>query len=234
MNDDLNQLERVLREKAAEVSQLQSASPKMLRRARRRMFRNVLSSVVAAGIIIVAASAGLNSLGVLRSDRTIPGGSPGVHSSAPGVTGDTCGAADLRATGALQGAAGSVVGSIHFTNLGATTCTLTGRPTLTLSNPAGDAIPVNVVEVAPQWKVDTASTPEGWPVVRLQPGSVAAVRVRWSSACPQLTVPALWRVDLGSGRGTLDVFGADLTPSCLGSAEASTLEVGPFEPSSGS
>jgi hypothetical protein len=235
MDDDLTKLEHVLRDRAAEVPHLQEVPRKMLVRARRRVVRNAFASVVAAGLIVVGVSAGLASLGALRSpNRVIPGGSPGVHPSAPAPSTPSCIAADLRATAALQGAAGSVLGSIDLTNLSARTCTLEGRPILTLFSSASHEVPVHVVEVAPQWQADGTSPPHGWPVVSLRPGSVAAIRVRWTNACPQLTEPALWSVDLENGRGSLDVFGADATypPPCNGAGEPATLEVGPFEPSS--
>ena len=221
MNDDLTKLERSMRDRASEVSPFQKAPGKMLSRARRRVARNALASVVAAGIIVVAASTGLASL---RTNRQIPLTSPTPSTS-------SCTAADLRATAALQGAAGSVLGSIDLTNLSGKTCTVEGRPVLTLFSSTGPQLSVQVVEVAPQWQADAASPPHGWPVVSLSPGSAAAIRVRWSNPCPQLTAPALWKVDLGGEKGTLDVSGADAIPPCNGSAEPSTLEVGPFEPS---
>jgi hypothetical protein len=232
MNDDLTRLEHVLRERAAEVPFPQGVPPKMLARARRRIVRNALASVVAAGLIIVGASAGLAGLGVLRGPNTVL---PGGHSSPPAVSTRSCVAADLRASASLQGAAGSVVGSIDVTNVGARTCTLEGRPLLTIFSSPGHEVTLRVVGTAPQWKADGASPPRGWPVVRLRPRAAAAIRVQWTNACPQLAGPALWSVDLGSGNGTLDVFGADAVspPPCNGPALPSTLEVGPFEPSVG-
>lgn len=234
MNDDLRKLKDVLRNRAAEVPYLREVPHRMLVRARRRIVRNALSSVVAAGLIVAGASVGLASLGSLRSsNHVIPGDSSGVHSSAPAPSTPSCVAADLQATAALRGAAGSVVGSIDLSNLSGQTCTLEGRPFLTLFGSAGHEVSVHVVDVAPQWQADGASPPDGWPVVSLRPGSAASIRVRWANACPQLTGPALWRVDLGNGSGTLDVSGADTTypPPCNGAGEPSTLEVGPFEPS---
>jgi hypothetical protein len=125
-----------------------------------------------------------------------------------------------------------VLGSIDLTNFSSKTCTLKGRPTLKLFSSATHELSVRLVNVAPQWQVNVAPAPHGWPVVSLRPGDVAAIRVRWTNPCPQLSGPALWRVDLGSGGGTLDVFGADATPPppCNGATQPSTLEVGPFEP----
>jgi hypothetical protein len=225
MNDDPMDLEHVLRDRAAEVRYLQEAPPNMLVRARWRIVRNALSSVVAAGLVVVAVSAGLGSL---RTPNTqVPATSTPTQSTL------SCTAADLRATAALEGAAGSVEGSIDVTNLSEETCTLEGQPTVTLFSSAGQELSVLVQPVDPQWEVDGASPPEGWPVVRLRPGSAAAVRVRWMNPCPQLEDPALWRVELPGGRGTLDVSRADAIPPCNGTAQPSKLEVGPFEPSTG-
>jgi hypothetical protein len=233
MNDDLTRLEHVLRERAAEVPSFQEMPTKMLARARRRIVRNALASVVAAGLIIAGASVGLAGLGALRGPNgVVPRGR---SSSPPAASAPSCAAADLRATASLQGAAGSVVGSIDVTNESARTCTLEGRPTIRLFSSPGQEVRVRVVPVIPQWKADgAASAPQGWPVVRLHPGSTAAIRVAWTNPCPQLTGPALWSVDLGSGKGALDVQGAAIPPPpCNGPTLPSTLEVGPFEPSAG-
>jgi hypothetical protein len=225
MNDDPMNLEHVLRDRAAEVPFLQEAPPNMLVRARWRIVRNGLTSVVATGVIVVAVSAGLGSL------RTPMNQVPATSTPAPSTP--SCTAADLRATAALEGAAGSVEGAIDLTNLSAEPCTLEGQPAVTLYSSAGHELSLDVAPVEPQWQADGASPPEGWPVVRLRPGSAAAIRVRWTNPCPQLEDPALWRVDLPGGRGTLDVSGADAIPPCNGTAELSRLEVGPFEPSAG-
>ena len=232
MDDDLTTLEQALRERAVEVPYFQEAPRTMLVRARRRVVRNALTSVLAIGLLIVGASAGLAGLGAFRGSSTVPGHSGGIHSPAPAYSTTSCTTADLRATASLQGAAGSVIGAIDLTNFSSKTCTLTGRPAITLFTSAGHAVLVHLVDVVPQWRADRAPRPKGWPVVDLRPGAVAAVRVRWSNACPQLSHPALWKVGLGDG-GTVDVFGADGTypPPCNGSAEPSTLEIGPFEPS---
>jgi hypothetical protein len=225
MNDDPMNLEHVLRERAAEVPFLQEAPPNMLVRARWRIVRNALTSVVATGVIVVAVSAGLGSL------RTPSNQVPGTSTPPPSTS--SCRAAALRATATLEGAAGSVEGSIDLTNLSTEPCILEGQPTVTLFSSVGQELSVPVKSVIPQWQADGASPPDGWPVVRLRPGSVAAIRVRWTNPCPQLEDPALWRIDLPGGKGTLDVSGADAVPPCNGTAEPSTLEVGPFEPSSG-
>jgi hypothetical protein len=230
MDDDRTQLEEVLRDRAAEVPQVQDVPPTMVARARRRVARNAVVFVLGAAVIVVVASAGLATLGAEHgSGGVIPGDS---GSSAPSTA---CAAPDLRAEVSLDGAMGSVEGSIRLTNVGGGTCTLSGRSTVSIFSSTGHDVAPQVTESEPQWQADGAPEPAGWPVVSLQPGSAASVRVRWSNACPQLSGPASWKLDLGNGGGTLDVSGADASfvPPCNGPSEPSTLEVGPFEPRAG-
>ena len=229
MDDDLTTLEHVLRERAAEVPPMQEVPPTLQARARRRIVRNGLSSLVAVALVVAGASGALAGLGALRDTGITPHG----RSPKPVPSSSSCIAADLQATASLDGAAGSVVGSIQLTNTTAKTCTLEGQPVLTLFSSPSQEVPVQVSPVDPQWLADASSAPPGWPVVGLRPGASAAIRVRWTNACPQLTGPALWTIDLGSGRGTLEVSGADAFPPCNGDAEPSTLQVGPFEPGAG-
>lgn len=224
MDDDLTRLEAMLRAKAGEVPSALTAPPPMVARARRRVVLTSLSLVAAGALIVVGATAGLGA--IRDSGRAVPEAPP--STGTPSVT--SCTSGDLRATAALDGAAGSVVGSIDLTNGGTGTCTLSGRPHLTLTSPIQGALSPDVAEVPAQWQVDGASAPPGWPLVTLRPGAAASVRVRWSNACPQLTQPVTWHLDLGDGGAGLDVTGAEATPPCLGSGQPSILEVGPFEP----
>jgi len=226
MDDDLTQLEGVLRDRAAEVPQVQDVPPTTVARARRRVARNAVVFVLGAAVIVVGASAGLANLGAEHGPGDVLPGDSG--SSGPSTA---CAAPDLRAEVSLDGAMGSVEGSIRLTNVGGGTCTLSGRPTVSIFSSTGHDVAPQVTESEPQWQADGAPEPAGWPVVSLQPRSAASVRVRWSNACPQLSGPASWKLDLGNGGGTLDVSGADASfvPPCNGPSEPSTLEVGPFE-----
>src|SRR5580765_4169031 len=227
MDDDLRQLDEVLRDRAAEVPQIQEVPPTMVARARRRVVRNAVVFVLGAAVIVVGASAGLATLGAQHGPGdAIPGDSA---SSAPSTA---CAAPDLRAEVSLGGAMGSVEGSIRLTNVAGGSCTLSGRPTVSIFDSQGHEVALHVTASEPQWQTDGAPEPAGWPVVGLQPGSAASIRVRWSNPCPQLSGSASWKVDLGNGGGSLDVSGAGagLLPPCNGPSEPSTLEVGPFEP----
>ena len=222
MPEDLTTLEQLLAARAGEVPSLNEAPRSMLARARRRVARNAVMSVAAAGLLIVGASAGLAALRHPVPKFTSQGPGPVL----------SCTGADLRATASLTGAMGSVEGAIRLTNFSDRTCTLTGRPVVTLYRSATHQLTVHVLDVGPQWKADGASPPAGWPVVRLRTGAVASVRIRWSNMCPQLSHPALWKVAVGAG-ASVDVYGADGTPPppCNGPGQPYTLEVGPFEPS---
>jgi Protein of unknown function (DUF4232) len=230
MDDDQSKLEQVLRERAAQVPHLQEAPPTLLARARRRVARNALSSIVVIGLVVAGAS-GILGMGALRGSNVTPASTG--NSPTPAATTAGCTAADLHATANLDGAMGSVVGSVDLKNVGTTTCTLTGRGTVTLVGSSGSALPVQMVNVIPQWQADAKSAPAGWPVVSLSPGSAAAIRVSWSNECPQLSNPVAWSVELEDGGGSLDVAGAEAYPPCNGSAEPSRLQVGPFEPAAG-
>lgn len=228
MNDDRTKLEQLMRDRAAEVPHRQDAPPQMLGRARRRIVRNTLASVVAAGLIVAGASAGLAGLGALHGPRHSLASQP----TSPPTSTLACTAGDLRAFASWQGAMGSVLGPIELTNHTAAACTLQGRAVVRLTSAAGDPLSPQVVAVPPQWKVDRKAAPHGWPLVTLRPGATAAIRISWSNECPQLSSPARWTVDLGGGRGTLVVASTtgSFPPPCNGTAEPSILEVGPFEP----
>jgi hypothetical protein len=230
MHDDRAKLEQTLRERAAEVPYLQPTPPHLVGRARRRIARNALSSVLAVGLLVAGGAVGLANLRTLGGpgpDEVTSGGPPsgGAHAR-------PCTPGELGATASLEGAAGSVLGEIRVTNRGDQTCTLRGRPILTIVDANGETVAVQAVETAPRWKVDRDPVPEGWPVVQLPPRSAAAVRIRWTNACPQLTDPVSWSLDLPGKGGRLEVAGTDTAPipPCNGPGEPSTLEVGPFEP----
>lgn len=230
MHDDLTELERLLRDRAKEVPGVQDAPPKMLARARRRVVRNGLTVVVAVGLIVLGASAGLASLGALRGST--PAVTPTVHAPAPHPKTSACNSGDLSAKAAVGGAAGSVVGSVDLTNVGTRTCTLTGRMDLHIFISPGHPDNYRAIKAPPQWRVDGASPPPGWPVVRLSPGSVASIRVAWSNQCPQLTAPTLWVVYLRGQGGVVDVDGSEQIspPPCNGPTQPPTFQTGPFEP----
>jgi Protein of unknown function (DUF4232) len=129
---------------------------------------------------------------------------------------------------------GSREGGITVTNFSDTTCTLQGTPTVELLDQNLQPITSGVTFSASPagWQANAQPTPAGWPVVTLHAGDAALVRIRWGNWCPQGRAAPLWRVDIPGG-GSVDVVnGMDQLgpPPCNGPGLPSTVEVGPFEP----
>ncbi|HXJ66653.1 MAG TPA: DUF4232 domain-containing protein [Actinomycetota bacterium] len=140
-----------------------------------------------------------------------------------------CTDGQLRAVGVMDGAAGSMEGTIDLTNFSGTTCSLQDRPNLDIK--AGDATRSIVFIPSPAgWQADAQPAPAGWPVVTLAPGDTASVRIRWSNWCPQGSPAPLWYVEiLGSGEVPV-TNGMEQPPPCNGPSQPASVEVGPFEP----
>ena len=136
----------------------------------------------------------------------------------------------------MEGAAGSRQGMIELSNLSQQTCTLEGTPGVTLFDHDGNPITsgVTFVSAPAGWEVEGSPQPSGWPVVTMEPGDLASVRIRWSNWCPAGRAAPTWRMELPGGRSA-DVNGLDTTgpPPCNGPTQPSTIEVGPFEPGGG-
>lgn len=188
--------------------------------------RRIVMNAVVAGTTVAAAVA----LAFL-SLRGI-GAAPGPIPIVPGTPPPACAFADLRATGSMEGAAGSREGSIVLTNRSAESCTLEGTPTIELLDASGPITSGVSFEPAPAgWEVAGSPEPTGWPVVTLGPADAASVRVRWSNWCPDGRAAPTWRVEIPGG-AAVEVDGLETVfpPPCNGSAEPSGVEIGPFEP----
>jgi hypothetical protein len=196
----------------------------LTKRVRRRIALNAL----AVGTTVAVAAAG--AFVSLRAIGTVPVPRP----NQPGTTSAACAPAQLGATGSMEGAAGSRDGAIVLTNASAEPCTLEGTPTIELLDPSGAPIGTGVTfEQAPaEWEITREPEPAGWPVVTLDPGAAASVRVRWSNWCPDGRVAPSWRVGIPGGGAAVPVDGLEdvIPPPCNGLDMPSTIEVGPFEP----
>jgi hypothetical protein len=253
----------MLRTKADEVPRHGAVPGSLTRRVRFRLAGNAL----ALGLIIVLLGAGTfvgaRALSGPGSPKLVPPASRRTMHPTPGSTPTSstsplpCPLKSYRATGTLEGAAGSREGAITFTNFSDVSCTLQGRPTITLFKevPYGTqggfvlrpiTSGVTYTSAPAGWVVNAAPTPPGWPVVTLAPGKAAQVRIRWSNWCPDRRLQARlaaskspaphWQMGgMGGGAGVVDVLGLDtaLPPPCNGPGQPSTIEVGPFEPSPG-
>jgi hypothetical protein len=240
LHDDLREL---LRRKAEEVPTQRLMPRSLARRARGRIAVNALAVGVTVAVFAGGLFAGVRTFGAAHDVNDVDSaGQPpsSAPSTPPAVSKPACTGGQLRATGSMEGAAGSREGGVTLTNFSDTTCTLQGRPTVELLHPNLNPIlsGITFLPSPPGWKVDALPKPAGWPVVTIHPGKAAFVRIRWSNWCPDGRAAPLWRLDIPGG-GTVDVangFDELGPPPCNGPGLPSTVEVGPFEPlaSSGS
>jgi hypothetical protein len=242
MSDVDDQLRELFSRKADEVPPHRRVPRSLVRRARRRIARNAMGVGVAAVLIGVGGFTGVRSLIGLPAPK-------GVASPPPSPTGPTpspphpspsaaaaCTSVEVRASGSLEGAAGSRVGDIVVSNVSERTCTLEGSTNISLIDQSLQPITTGVTFdlTQAQWEVDGAPKPAGWPVVTLRPGDSASVRLRWSNWCLDGGAAPGWRMSI-PGSGVIDVDGMESVspPPCNGPGQPSTIEVGPFEPNPG-
>jgi hypothetical protein len=231
MNDDVTEL---LRRRAAQVPPHREVPASMTGRVRRRVAMNALAMGMAVVLVGGIAVAGLRTLAPDTND--IPRGQPETSASqqtSSGTPGAPCTSGQLQTSVSVEGAAGSREGAIIFTNT-STTCTLQGRPAITLLDQTGQPITDGVTVSAsdPGWLVNGSHEPPGWPVVTVEAGNSSSMRFRWSNWCPEGGPAPIWRLTLPDGGGTTDVTLMD-APPCNGQSEPSTIEEGPFEPGTG-
>jgi hypothetical protein len=237
VNEIDDQLRQLFLRKAADVAPHREVPRSLVTRARRRIALNALS--VGIGVVVLATGAFVG----VRALSGPPARQPIGHSTRPPVRPTTsgapvaeCASAQLRAVASLEGAAGSRVGAIVLTNASDAACTLQGRPDITVLNHNGDPITSGVTFTAssPQWAADGSPQPKDWPVVTLQPGDRASVRIGWSNWCLDGGAVPTWRMGIPAG-GTVDVSGLDASTvaPCNGPGQPSTIQVGPFEPRAG-
>jgi len=235
----------LLRRRADDVPTHGEVPASLGRRVRRRI---AVNAALAGAVAVVLAAGAFASVRAFTGSAPQPVGStpPPAHASQPAPSrtpatsptgGRACTSADLRAAGALAGAAGSREGSIRITNQSGTACSLQGTPTITLLDQNGNPITSGVAfSTAPAWwQKNNASQPAGWPVVTIDPGAVASFQIQWSNWCPQGRPSPTWRIAIPGG-GTVDVTGMDTlagSPPCNGPGQPSTVSVGPFEPGPG-
>jgi hypothetical protein len=240
MNDMDDRLKESLERRAEDVPPRREVPPGLGRRAGRRI---ALNSVVAgAAVMVVAGALFVGFKAINQPDEENIGGTPtptGANQTQPAGSGAggvaKCTAGQLRAVGTFEGAAGSRIGAVVLTNFSDTTCTLRGRPVITLLKSARQPITSGVTFLRSDaaWQVEDRPQPAGWPTVKLHPGAAASVRIRWDNWCPQGRAAPLWHVGI-PGSGTVNVNGFDGdAPPCNGPTMPSHVEVGPFEPPTG-
>ncbi len=235
MNDMHDDVTELLRRRAEQVPPHREMPRAMTGRVRRRLAVNALAIGVAVVLVGGIAVAGLRAFAP-ATDRIPVGDGATPSQQTSGSAGAACTSAQLQAVASMEGAMGSREGAISLTNTSNETCTLEGRPTITLLDQTGQQITagVDISTSEPTWSVDGSHEPAGWPVVTVKPGDAASVRIGWSNWCPDGTPLPVWRLEIPAG-GAVDVTGLDAAgaPPCNGQTQPSTIEEGPFEPGSG-
>jgi hypothetical protein len=225
MNDMQDEVRQLLRDKASEMPPHLDVPPSLRKRVRPRIARNAALAVAVASVVLFGAIAGFRSLNGPPEEQSFDPGGPAGPAQ--------CTSEQLEPSPALDGAAGSRVGSILLRNGGGATCTLSGKLDVAVIDTASPPhiYFVGVDQSDPTWMVDRASKPDGWPVVTLSPGDSAAVRFSWSNWCHTDVTPVLQlQADDGTVVANINALPDDIPP-CLGGGAGSTIQIGPFEPS---
>jgi hypothetical protein len=197
------------------------ALERLVERRERRHRRERIEAGIAALAIVAATAAVLARAFVVTP---VPSG----HGPSAG---GPCAAAQLRASAATEGAAGSREGEIVFTNVSEASCTLQGTSVWLLSTNGGRINGIDFVSSPARWQEEGDPKPERWPVVTLEPGDRASVRLRWTNWCATGRVFGETPLAAGGGILPIDGIGKD-PPPCNAPDKPATIETGPFEPSS--
>jgi hypothetical protein len=161
----------------------------------------------------------------------VPEGAPGLLDTRPSLqpSANACRASALRTTVRLQGATGSLLGSILVRNVGDKACRLRGRPTVELRDARGVLLNVRESKAPPLWKQLGAARPAGWPTVRLPARGSAEIFVQLRNWCVVPVKPVFFHTYL-PGVGEHLPAPARITLRCDAPGRPVGLEVGPVEP----
>lgn len=161
----------------------------------------------------------------------VPEGTPGLLDTRPSLrpSVNACRASALRTTVRLQGATGSLLGSILVRNVGDKACRLRGRPTVQLRDANGVLLNVRESKARPLWKQLGEARPAGWPTVTLPARGSAEVFVQLRNWCVVPVKPVFFHTYL-PGVGEHLPAPARITLRCDAPGRPVGLEVGPVEP----
>ena len=161
----------------------------------------------------------------------VPHGPPGPLERRPALrqSRGACRPSALRASVRLQGATGSLLGSIVVRNVGAERCSLRGRPTVELRDANGVRLPSREQPVPPLWKQLGSPEPQEWPTVTLAPRAEAQVVVQLRNWCVVPVKPVFFHAYL-PGVGAPISAPARVTLRCDEPHAPVSLSVGPVEP----
>jgi Protein of unknown function (DUF4232) len=231
MNELQDDVRDMLSRKAAELPPHLNVPAALPGRVRRRVVWNAVAAGAAVAVIAVALVAGVRTFG--GPDASVPEGQPSPTPPSPNLP--SCASSQLVAAATMEGAAGSRDGTIDVMNASGVSCTVQGTPGLTLLDQHRDPIASGVTfdRIEPLWQVDGDPQPADWPTVTLAPHRSASVRIGWTNWCADGGALPTMRLQLPDG-SEADVSGLDELgpPPCNGPGSPSTIELGPFEPSS--
>jgi hypothetical protein len=140
-----------------------------------------------------------------------------------------CPLSALRANVRLQGATGSLLGSIVFRNTGQKGCIERGRPTVELRDAHGALLATRQTAVPPLWRQLGATRPRGWPNVYVAPHGIFQVFVQLQNWCVVPVKPVFFHTYL-PGVGAPIPAPTRITLRCDDPHAPVSLSVGPVEP----
>jgi hypothetical protein len=194
------------------------------RRTRRRVVAALATvAVVAATIAVVTLETNKSgNRGVqVVGQPTVPHSAnpPQGHSPPPG----RCRSGQLSASGSWQGAGGTMGGTIYFSDVSASACVLSGRPSVQLLGTNGERLPVGSTDF-----VDAPATVVLGPHVTRG----AMVAIVWSNWCGSRT-PVVVEVTLPRTTHTMKVTdeGFSSRPRCDNPGAPSGIAIGNFQTS---
>src|SRR5262245_27550354 len=209
MPDLEDRVRELLERRAADVGPRLEVPPTLVRRARWRFVAYAAVTCVVAVAVVAGAAAAWRALPEAPVDHP---GDTGAET--PGA----CVADQLAASAPVEGAMGSVDGTITLTNASASTCELSGRPSFSLLEPSGDPVTSGI-----------RFMPREGPAGRLTlaPGQTSTVTYGWSNWC--LPDQPTWVMEApGGGPVPIADLGPEMPP-CNGPGQPSIVEYGPYE-----
>lgn len=156
-----------------------------LQTLRWRMHRCLVGATLGVSVSLIVSGCA-NSIGTGHTHPS-PTRTPRPAASSSPRSGDTghasCIGANLRVTGNWQGATGSMLGGISFTNTASTPCTLSGYLTAELISQQGQKLPVQVQNGGPPGDALPSGAASLTVVLPAGKTNSASITVQWSNWC---------------------------------------------------
>jgi hypothetical protein len=146
---------------------------------------------------------------------------------------DACRPSNLQATVHLDDSGGTLAGHINVRNIGDSACTLEGRAQVVEPRDANAVlVPSTMSEADPAWQGAGDGAPDGWPTMRIAPGSEAEAVLRIRNWCvePGQSVYFHVRLPYAIDRISGVAPSVRIPPQCEEPQAPMELALGPFEP----